>query len=100
MFAGYLYFHKAPNPEEMQEELKDKISNLYLFDCLRANKGNDIYHFYWLKLYPRILATSAWGVEARVPFLDADFLDVAMTIDPGSNPCRIWVTVKVFRDDR
>ena len=66
VFGGYLYFHKAPNPEEMQAELKDKIANLYLFDCLRANKS-----------------TSAWGVEARVPFLDADFLNVAMSIDPS-----------------
>jgi asparagine synthase (glutamine-hydrolysing) len=44
VFAGYLYFHKAPNPEELQAELRDKIANLYLFDCLRANKS-----------------TSAWG---------------------------------------
>lgn len=64
IFGGYLYFHKAPNPKEFQDELRDKISNLYLFDCLRANK-----------------ATSAWGVEARVPFLDQDFLDVAMQIN-------------------
>lgn len=66
VFAGYLYFHKAPNPEELQAELRDKIANLYLFDCLRANKS-----------------TSAWGLEARVPFLDADFLDVAMSINPA-----------------
>ncbi len=65
VFGGYLYFHKAPNSREFHEELKDKISNLYLFDCLRANK-----------------CTSAWGLEARVPFLDRDFLDVAMNIDP------------------
>lgn len=65
VFGGYLYFHKAPNAEEFQAELRDKLANLYLFDCLRANK-----------------ATSAWGLEARVPFLDADFLDVAMNIDP------------------
>lgn len=65
VFAGYLYFYKAPNPSELQAELKDKIANLHLFDCLRANKS-----------------TSAWGVEARVPFLDADFLDIAMNIDP------------------
>jgi asparagine synthase (glutamine-hydrolysing) len=61
-----LYFHKAPNPQELHDELKDKISNLYLFDCLRANK-----------------CTSAWGVEARVPFLDVDFLEVAMNINPA-----------------
>eukprot|EP01042_Synura_sphagnicola_P004966 gene4966-6328_t len=66
VFAGYLYFHKAPNPEELQAELRDKIANLHYFDCLRANK-----------------ATSAWGLEARVPFLDEDFLDVAMNINPA-----------------
>jgi len=66
VFAGYLYFHKAPNPKELQDELKDKISNLYLYDCLRANK-----------------CTSAWGLEARVPFLDVDFLNVAMNVDPA-----------------
>lgn len=65
VFAGYLYFHKAPNAEELQAELRDKLASLHLFDCLRANKS-----------------TSAWGVEARVPFLDADFLDVAMNINP------------------
>jgi asparagine synthase (glutamine-hydrolysing) len=65
VFAGYLYFHKAPNAEELQAELRDKIANLYLFDCLRANKS-----------------TSAWGIEPRVPFLDVDFLEVAMNIDP------------------
>jgi asparagine synthase (glutamine-hydrolysing) len=66
IFAGYLYFHKCPNPEEMQAELKDKISALHNFDCLRANKS-----------------TSAWGVEARPPFLDADFMQLAMNIDPA-----------------
>lgn len=66
IFGGYLYFHRAPNAHEMQSELKDKLMNLHLFDCLRANKS-----------------TSAWGVEARVPFLDADFLDVSMMIDPN-----------------
>lgn len=71
VFAGYLYFHKAPNAEELQAELKDKISNLHLYDCLRANKS-----------------TSAWGLEARVPFLDADFLDVAMNIDPEEKMIR------------
>jgi asparagine synthase (glutamine-hydrolysing) len=71
VFAGYLYFHKAPNPTELQAELRDKIANLYLFDCLRANK-----------------ATSAWGLEARVPFLDEDFLDVAMNINPAEKMIR------------
>lgn len=65
IFAGYLYFHKAPNSAELHAELVDKISNLHLFDCLRANKS-----------------TSAWGLEARVPFLDQDFLDAAMSIHP------------------
>ena len=71
VFAGYLYFHKAPNAEELQAELRDKLRNLFLFDCLRANKS-----------------TSAWGLEARVPFLDEDFLDVAMTIDPEEKMIR------------
>lgn len=71
VFAGYLYFHKAPNASELQAELRDKIANLYLFDCLRANKS-----------------TSAWGLEARVPFLDADFLEVAMNIDPEEKMIR------------
>jgi len=71
IFGGYLYFHKAPNAEEFQAELRDKIANLHLFDNLRANKS-----------------TSAWGLEARVPFLDADFLDVAMTIDPNEKMIR------------
>jgi asparagine synthase (glutamine-hydrolysing) len=65
VFAGYLYFHKAPNAKEMHEETVRKLSRLHLFDCLRANKS-----------------MAAWGVEARVPFLDVDFLDVAMSIDP------------------
>jgi asparagine synthase (glutamine-hydrolysing) len=65
IFAGYLYFHKAPSAGELQAELRDKIANLHLFDCLRANKS-----------------TSAWGLEPRVPFLDVDLLDVAMNIDP------------------
>lgn len=65
MFGGYLYFHKAPNENEMFKELKDKMKQLYMFDCLRANKS-----------------TMAWGVEARVPFLDQDFVDYVMSIDP------------------
>jgi asparagine synthase (glutamine-hydrolysing) len=71
IFGGYLYFHKAPNAGEFQAELRDKISNLFMFDCLRANK-----------------ATSAWGLEARVPFLDRDFLDVAMNIDANEKMIR------------
>ena len=65
IFGGYLYFHKAPNEREFFDETVDKISRLHMYDCLRANK-----------------AMSAWGVEPRCPFLDADFLDVAMNIDP------------------
>jgi asparagine synthase (glutamine-hydrolysing) len=66
VFGGYLYFHKAPNPREFHEETVRKLDRLHLFDCLRANK-----------------AMAAWGVEARVPFLDIDFLDVAMSLDPA-----------------
>ena len=65
VFGGYLYFHKAPNAQEFYDETVDKISRLYMFDCLRCNK-----------------AMSAWGVEPRVPFLDADFLDIAMNLAP------------------
>lgn len=64
LFGGYLYFHAAPNAQEFFEETRDKVQNLHLFDCLRANKS-----------------TSAWGVEVRVPFLDADFVDHVMAID-------------------
>ena len=65
VFGGYLYFHKAPNAQEFYDETIDKLSRLYMYDCLRCNK-----------------AMSAWGVEPRVPFLDADFLEVAMNLDP------------------
>eukprot|EP00978_Attheya_sp_CCMP212_P027774 scaffold93922_cov46-Attheya_sp.AAC.3 len=65
VFGGYLYFHKCPNSQEFYDETVDKISRLHMYDCLRCNK-----------------AMSAWGVEPRVPFLDADFLDVAMNLDP------------------
>eukprot|EP00283_Hemiselmis_rufescens_P011204 CAMPEP_0173435942 /NCGR_PEP_ID=MMETSP1357-20121228/15668_1 /TAXON_ID=77926 /ORGANISM="Hemiselmis rufescens, Strain PCC563" /LENGTH=644 /DNA_ID=CAMNT_0014400983 /DNA_START=52 /DNA_END=1986 /DNA_ORIENTATION=- len=63
-FGGYLYFHKAPSGKELHEECVRKFHDLHKFDCLRANK-----------------ATMAWGVEARVPFLDKDFLDTAMFLD-------------------
>ncbi|GJP76363.1 hypothetical protein CLOP_g6819 [Closterium sp. NIES-67] len=66
VFGGYLYFHKAPNKEELHVETCHKLKALHQFDCLRANK-----------------ATMAWGLEARVPFLDKEFLDVAMSIDPA-----------------
>lgn len=70
VFGGYLYFHKAPNAEEFHAELLRKLEMLHKYDCLRANK-----------------ATSAWGIEARVPFLDREFLDVAMAIDPSEKMC-------------
>jgi len=65
MFGGYLYFHKAPNADEFHYETVRKLDALHQFDCLRANKS-----------------TAAWGVEARVPFLDTEMLDIAMRIDP------------------
>lgn len=65
VFGGYLYFHKAPDGRELHEETVRKIQKLHLYDCLRANKS-----------------AMAWGVEARVPFLDREFLDVAMMMDP------------------
>ncbi len=65
LFGGYLYFHKAPNAKEFHEETVRKLDKLYLYDCLRANK-----------------ALMAWGIEGRVPFLDKEFMDVAMTVNP------------------
>ena len=65
IFGGYLYFHAAPDKDEFHKETVRRVKNLHLSDCLRANKS-----------------TSAWGLEARVPFLDKNFLEVAMTIDP------------------
>jgi len=70
IFGGYLYFHKAPNAQEFHEELLRKLDKLHMFDCLRANKS-----------------MSAWGIEARVPFLDKNFLDVAMRINPSDKMC-------------
>ena len=67
IFAGYLYFHKAPNARELHEETVRKLFSLYKYDCLRANKS-----------------MAAWGVEARVPFLDRELLDVAMSFDPAA----------------
>jgi asparagine synthase (glutamine-hydrolysing) len=69
--TGYLYFHSAPNAEALQHECIDRIKNLHTSDCLRANKS-----------------TMAWGLEARVPFLDKNFLDVAMTIPPSTKTSR------------
>ncbi len=71
LFGGYLYFHKAPNPEEFHRETVDKIFDLHLFDCARANKS-----------------MAAWGVEARVPFLDKAFVDIAMgRVNPKDKMC-------------
>ncbi len=70
IFGGYLYFHKAPDSKEFHEELVRKLSQLHLYDCLRANKS-----------------LMAWGVEGRVPFLDKKFLDVAMRINPQDKMC-------------
>ena len=71
IFGGYLYFHKAPTPQAFHEETVRKLSKLYLYDCLRANKS-----------------LSAWGVEGRVPFLDKEFLDVAMRTNPAAKMCK------------
>ncbi len=70
IFGGYLYFHKAPSAKAFHDETVRKLSKLYLYDCLRANKS-----------------LSAWGVEGRVPFLDKEFLDVAMRICPDAKMC-------------
>ncbi len=70
VFGGYLYFHKAPDAEAFHGETVRKLSKLYMYDCLRANKS-----------------LSAWGVEGRVPFLDKEFLDVAMRLNPKAKMC-------------
>ncbi len=86
IFGGYLYFHKAPNAEEFHKETLRKISKLNLYDCLRANKS-----------------LAAWGVEGRVPFLDKEFMDVAMRLNPkdkmaGNGRIEKWVVRKAFED--
>lgn len=86
VFGGYLYFHKAPNSEEFHKETLRKLSKLNLYDCLRANK-----------------TLAAWGVEGRVPFLDKEFLDVAMRLNPkdkmaGNGKMEKWVLRKAFED--
>jgi asparagine synthase (glutamine-hydrolysing) len=70
VFGGYLYFHKAPSAKAFHEETVRKLSKLHFYDCLRANKS-----------------LSAWGVEGRVPFLDKEFLDVAMQTNPEAKMC-------------
>jgi asparagine synthase (glutamine-hydrolysing) len=84
IFGGYLYFHKAPNAKEFHEETVRKLDRLHMFDCARANK-----------------ATSDWGVEARVPFLDKNFIDVAMRLNPQDKMCldgkmEKWILRKAF----
>jgi len=82
VFGGYLYFHKAPNAKELHEETLRKVDRLYLYDCLRANKS-----------------MAAWGVEARVPFLDKNVLDVAMGMDPEEKMCKDGrVEKQILRD--
>ncbi len=87
IFGGYLYFHKAPNAKEFHEETVRKLDRLHMFDCARANKS-----------------TSAWGVEARVPFLDKNFIDVAMRLNPQDKMCldgkmEKWILRKAFDDN-
>lgn len=81
IFGGYLYFHKAPSPAAFHEETVRKLDRLHLYDCLRANK-----------------AMAAWGIEARVPFLDKDFLDVAMSLDPATKMPAGGIEKKIVRD--
>jgi len=86
LFGGYLYFHKAPNAKEFHEETVRKLSKLHQYDCLRANKS-----------------LAAWGIEGRVPFLDKEFIDVAMQINPqdkmiGNERMEKWVLRKAFED--
>lgn len=71
LFGGYLYFHKAPDAKALHDETVRKLDKLHLYDCLRANKS-----------------LAAWGVEGRVPFLDKEFIDVAMCINPQDKMCK------------
>lgn len=86
LFGGYLYFHKAPNVQEFHEETVRKLEKLHQYDCLRANKS-----------------LAAWGIEGRVPFLDKEFIDVAMRINPkdkmiNGERMEKWVLRKAFED--
>ena len=92
LFGGYLYFHKAPNPQAFHEETVRKLGKLHLYDCLRANKS-----------------LAAWGVEGRVPFLDKEFMDIAMTQNPADKMVitqsedahrrmEKWILRKAFED--
>ncbi|KAI3901138.1 hypothetical protein MKW92_004537 [Papaver armeniacum] len=89
IFGGYLYFHKAPNKEEFHRETCRKINALHQYDCLRANKS-----------------TSVWGLEVRVPFLDKEFINAVMDIDPewkmiNKSQGRIqkWILRRAFDDE-
>ena len=84
IFGGYLYFHKAPNDKEFHQETVRKLEKLHQYDCLRANK-----------------ALAAWGIEGRVPFLDKEFMDIAMSINPkdkmiSEERMEKWVLRKAF----
>lgn len=84
LFGGYLYFHKAPNAQEFHEETVRKLDKLHMYDCLRANKS-----------------LAAWGIEGRVPFLDKEFMDVAMRLNPkdkmiNGERMEKWVVRKAF----
>jgi asparagine synthase (glutamine-hydrolysing) len=86
LFGGYLYFHKAPNAKEFHEETVRKLNKLHMYDCLRANKS-----------------LASWGIEGRVPFLDKEFMDVAMRINPqdkmiNGERMEKWVIRKAFED--
>jgi asparagine synthase (glutamine-hydrolysing) len=86
IFGGYLYFHKAPSAEALHEETVRKLNKLHLYDCLRANKS-----------------LAAWGVEGRVPFLDKEFMDVAMRLNPkdkmsSKDRMEKWVLRKAFEE--
>ena len=86
IFGGYLYFHKAPNAQEFHQETVRKLDKLHMYDCLRANKS-----------------LAAWGIEGRVPFLDKEFIDVAMRINPqdkmiNGERMEKWVIRKAFED--
>ena len=86
IFGGYLYFHKAPNARAFHEETVRKLGKLHLYDCLRANKS-----------------LAAWGIEGRVPFLDIEFMDVAMRLNPADKMAKDgrmekWILRKAFED--
>ena len=86
LFGGYLYFHKAPSPKDFHEETVRKLDKLHMYDCLRANKS-----------------LAAWGIEGRVPFLDKEFMDVAMRINPkdkmiNGERMEKWVVRKAFEE--